>query len=130
MARPVSKYPTELELEILKVLWREGGCTVREVREGLQESRRLAYTSVQTVLNIMTKKKYLERSKCGRSFLYHSRISEEATLRGILLDTVDRLFQGSAVSAVTEILQARALKPQDVKRLRRHMELLAQGEGS
>ena len=53
MARPASQHPTELELEILKVIWRDGACTVRNVREALAPTRKLAHTSVITVMNIM-----------------------------------------------------------------------------
>ena len=53
MARPASRHPTELELEILKVLWREGPLSGRQVRDALVPFRDLAYTSVMTVMNIM-----------------------------------------------------------------------------
>ena len=56
MARPSSRYPTELELEILKILWQKGPLSVREVQEALDDFRKLAYTSVMTMLNIMSKK--------------------------------------------------------------------------
>ena len=53
MARSPSQHPTELELEILKVLWRIGPATVRTVREELAAVRELAYTSVMTMMTIM-----------------------------------------------------------------------------
>ena len=56
MARPRSRFPTELELDILKTLWRSGPATVRQVREALEPQRSLAHTSVMTVMNIMVDK--------------------------------------------------------------------------
>ena len=70
MARQVSKHPTELELEILKVLWRNGPLTGRDVRDCLAiETRDLAYTSVMTVMGIMEDKGYLKRKKSGKTFM-------------------------------------------------------------
>ena len=56
MARRSSNYPTELELEILKILWKDGECTVRKARDALKGFRKLAYTSVMTMMLIMTEK--------------------------------------------------------------------------
>ena len=57
MARPASKGPTELELEILKILWQRGPLPVRDVRDALVGFRDLARTSVITIMNIMVRKK-------------------------------------------------------------------------
>ena len=76
MVRPRSQHPTELELEILKILWRDGPACVRRVRDGLSGFRELAYTSVMTVMNIMMKKAYLKRSREGRLFVYRPLVSE------------------------------------------------------
>jgi len=70
MSRPVSPQPTELELMILKVLWRRSPQAVSEVREALAaEDRPLAHTSVITTLNTMVRKKYLTRVKEGKAFV-------------------------------------------------------------
>ena len=63
MARPTSKHPTELELEILKVLWRASPLTGRQVRDALVGFRDLAYTSVMTIMGIMEDKGYVRRKK-------------------------------------------------------------------
>src|SRR5688500_53599 len=84
MARPRSQHPTELELEILKVIWRDGPSNVRHVRDELAAWRDLAYTSVMTIMNIMTQKAYLRRVKEGSCFTYHPRITERNTTRKML----------------------------------------------
>ncbi len=105
MTRPASRYPTELELEILKVLWRDGSSTVRQARDALAEVRDLAYTSVMTVMNIMTRKGYLKRKKNGRSFVYSPRIAEAETKHGLLGDVVERAFDGSARAVMLSLLE-------------------------
>ena len=79
MVRPPSSSPTELELLILKVLWRKSPQTVREVREALATAgRKLAHTSVITTLNVMVRKKYLRRSMQGNACLFAPRLTHTA----------------------------------------------------
>ncbi len=119
MARPPSRYPTELELEILKVVWRQGPQSGREVRDTLAQRRELAYTSVMTVLNIMTKKKYLRRSKSGASFVYRAVVSEKAVSRGMLGDLVDRVFDGSSSAVLVNLMEDAELNPGELEKLRK-----------
>lgn len=118
MARPASRHPTELELEILKILWRDGPASVRHVRDTLASSRTLAYTSVMTIMNIMTKKCYLQRTKAGGSFVYRPKISAADTTRGMLKDLVDRVFDGSAVAAMVNLLETSDIHAEELARLR------------
>ncbi len=118
MARPPSRYPTEFELEILKILWRDGPATVREVREALARSRELAYTSVMTIMGIMTKKKYLARSMQGASYVYRARISERATIRRMLRDLVERAFGGSATAVMLNLLETADIDEAEIRKLR------------
>lgn len=119
MARPSSKHPTELELEILKVLWQAGPVTVRQVREALAPVRRLAHTSVITVMNIMVDKGYLARRKRGPSYVYRPRVSQEATTGRMLRDLVDRVFDGSASAVMVNLLESGELNDAEIKRLRK-----------
>ena len=80
MARPSSTHPTELELEILKILWRDGPSLAKRVQEEIGDFRDLAYTSVLTIMNIMTKKKYLKRQKKGKSYVYEAVIDQDRHL--------------------------------------------------
>jgi predicted transcriptional regulator len=118
MARPASRHPTELELEILKILWRHGPLNVREVRERLSEVRQLAYTSVMTVMNIMVKKGYLQRNKKGLTYVYQPRTSRQATVRRMLGDLTDRLFNGSAASLMLNLLETAEIDPDELEKLR------------
>ena len=118
MARPRSQHPTELELQIIKVIWRDGPSNVRHVRDELQAWRELAYTSVMTIMNIMADKGYLRRVKEGPSFTYHARVTERNTTRKMLKDVVDRAFDGSVTAAIETMLDAAELDAEERQLLR------------
>ena len=118
MARRASKHPTELELEILKVLWSAGPSPVRGVRDGLAVSRKLAYTSVMTIMNIMVDKGYLARVKQGPSYVYRPRVGQRATTRRMLKDLMDRAFDGSAAAVMVNLLESDALDADELRHLR------------
>ena len=107
MARPRHEQPTPGELEILKILWdRDGPTTVRDVLELVNqdaESPR-AYTSVMSLLNVMTDKGLLRRSPHGRAFLYEPVAPREHTLRALLGETLKRVYDGSASLLVAHLL--------------------------
>ncbi len=118
MARPASKHPTELELAILKILWRDGASSVRQVRDALVEFRDLAYTSVMTILGIMTRKGYVRRNKSGGSFVYKAVLTEGAAGRGMLRDIVDRVFDGSAVAVMQHLIETGDLDADELAQVR------------
>jgi len=118
MARPASKHPTELELAILKILWRDGPLPVRDVRDALAADRELAYTSVMTVMNIMAEKGYLRRRKQAARYVYRPVVGEEATSRRMLGDLVDRVFDGSASAAMVNLLDAADLDADELREIR------------
>ena len=118
MARPRSRHPTELELQILQVLWRSGPAPVREVRDDLAPRRDLAYTSVMTIMNIMVDKGYLSRKKNGPSYVYRPRVTEKATSRRMLRDLVTRVFNGSAMAVVVHLLESSDVDEAEIRTLR------------
>ncbi len=128
MARPASKHPTELELEILKILWRDGPLPVADVRHALTDFRDLARTSVTTMLTIMLEKGYLSRRKEGSVYLYRPRLAEGATTGRMLKDVVDRAFEGSTASAVVKMLESSDLDDAEIKRIRALLDDLEGGD--
>lgn len=121
MARPSSEHPTELELEILKVLWQESPLPVRDVRRRLAEEagRVLAHSSVITMLNIMVRKGYLRRKRDGKAFLFAPKIAKQSVSGRMLRDVVTRLFDGSASAMVLSLLETSDLDDEEMKELRR-----------
>ncbi len=127
MARPASKHPTELELEILKIIWREGPSPVKQVQRALVGFRNLAYSSVTTIMNIMVEKKYLARKKGRASFIYRPRISQAATTERMLKDMVNRAFDGSAATVMLKLLETSELDDSEVKKIRSFLDRQAGG---
>ncbi len=107
MARPRHEQPTPAELQVLKILWdRVGPSTVRDVLEDVNRDSDppRAYTSVMSLLNVMTDKGLLRRSPQGRAFLYEPVSPREQTLRSLLGETLERVYNGSASLLVAHLL--------------------------
>lgn len=120
MARPASRHPTELELTILKILWRGSPLLARDVQNALaDEGRELAKTTVITTLNTMIGKGYLRRKKRGNSFLFSPRIDEATVSERVLSDVVDRVFDGSTSAVLLKLFDVRNVESDELKELRR-----------
>lgn len=121
MARPESEYPTELELEILKVLWDESPLPVREVRDRLEQhaGRTLAHSSVITMLNIMHRKGFLKRQKQGKAFLFAPKVEKENVSGGMMSDLLSRLFDGSPTAMVLNLLETGEIDNDELDEIRR-----------
>ncbi len=107
MARPRHEQPTPAELQVLKVLWdRHGPSTVRDVFEivNRESNPPRAYTTVMSLLNVMTDKGLLRRSPHGRAFLYEPVSPREQTLRLLLGETLEKVYNGSASLLVAHLL--------------------------
>ena len=121
MARPESEHPTELELEILKVLWRESPLPVRDVRARLEEDagRSLAHSSVITMLNIMHRKGFLKRRKVGKAFLFSPKVEKERVTGRMMGDLLSRAFDGSPTAMVLNLIETADLDADELAELRR-----------
>ncbi len=122
MPRPSSEHPTPGELEVLQVLWRLGPCTVRQVMEALNRTRRRAYTSVMSLLNVMADKRLVRRKPLGRAFVYSAGVREQPTLRRMVGDLVERAFAGSAGQLVVHALEQTDPSVHDLDQIRRLIE--------
>ena len=120
MARPKSENPTELELEILKILWDTAPLSVRDVRERLEKNgRQLTHSSVITMLNIMVRKEYLKREKEGKAFLFSPTESKQDVTGGIVGDVVSRLFGGSTSAMMLNLLETGELDADELGEIRK-----------
>jgi BlaI family transcriptional regulator, penicillinase repressor len=118
MARdPKARPLTRLELEIMKALWGGGPGTVEAVRERLPAEPRLAYTTVQTMLNVLFRKGKVKRKLAGRAYEYRPVVSRAKAARVAIRDLIDRLFGGSAESLVMNLVETRELTPETLSRL-------------
>ena len=121
MARTRSQHPTELELEILKVLWDEAPLPVREVRSRLQSraNRSLAHSTVITMLNIMHDKGFLKRKKEGKSFLFSPKVKKDRVTGGMMGDLLSRAFDGSPSAMVLNLLETTELDADEFAEIRK-----------
>ena len=103
MKRPGKTALTKLELELMQIIWRLGSGTVSAVQAELP--RPLAYTTVQTMLNILERKGKLKRDLEGRAFVYSARVTEAKALGQGVRDLIDRMFGGSSEELVMSLLK-------------------------
>ena len=124
MPRPPSEHPTELELQILKLLWEQSPCTVREIRDALAEQGRdLAHTSVITSLGTMVDKRQLRKlpPTAGKAFRFAPILKQRDVSKGMVGDLVERLFDGSAESMMLNLFDIHDLDEEEIKRLRKRL---------
>ena len=115
---------TRLELKIMQVIWRLGRCTVSAVQAELTPA--LAYTTVQTMLNILERKGKLHRELEGRAYVYWARVTEDKALGQTLRDVIDRMFGGSSEELVMSLLKSRQI---DARRLAKLTEQFNKTKG-
>ena len=110
---------TAQELEIMKVVWRSGASTVRDVYETLLEHRKIAYTTVMTMMNILEQKKYLRKSAEDRAYIYRPAKPKKQVIKGMVREFVDRVFNGSAEPLLVHLIEDRKLTNKDLDELAR-----------
>ncbi|HLV79465.1 MAG TPA: BlaI/MecI/CopY family transcriptional regulator [Chthonomonadaceae bacterium] len=120
--------PTDAELSILRVLWRQGPRTVREVYEELSRERPMVYTTVLKLMQIMTEKGLVRREEHGRAHLYHATQSEENAQRRLVGDLLERAFGGSAQKLILQALTHRKASKEELAEIRRLLDEL-EGKG-
>jgi len=115
MARRKSERLTPLELEIMHVLWDTGPANVQTVQQKLE--RELAYTTVQTMLNILHRKGKVKRTLKDRAYFYKPAVSRSQVVRHAVSDLVEHLFGGSVESLVMSLVETKHLTPQKLARI-------------
>ena len=120
MARRKSEQLTPLELEIMHVLWETGPANVQLVQQELK--RELAYTTVQTMLNILQRKGKVKRTLKERAYFYKPVVSRSQVVGQHMSDIVERLFGGSAENLVMSLVEAKHLTPEKLARLRKLLD--------
>jgi len=112
---------TPLELDIMKTLWDSGPSTVQTVQRQLH-ARDLAYTTVQTMLNVLHRKGKVKRSLKDRAYLYRPAVTRQRVVADTIKDLVDRLFGGSGESLILSMVQTRHISTAELKRLHRLLD--------
>ena len=115
---------TPLELQIMKVLWDCGPSTVQAVQGSLSEGPRLAYTTVQTMLNVLHRKGHVKRTIRGKAYEYEPLLSRENASSNAIRDMVDRLFGGSVEALLMSLVRSKELNPRKLAKLTALVEKL------
>jgi BlaI family transcriptional regulator, penicillinase repressor len=117
--RPKSDTLTAQELEIMKVIWPLGEATVREVYDALRARRTVAYTTVQTMMNILETKGHLKKAPGEKAQIYTPVRPQQAVVRSMVREFVDRVFDGSARPLLVHLLKEKGLTERERKEIQR-----------
>ena len=109
---------TELQLDILRVLWTKGEQPVAAVHAALAPTRDLAPTTVATLLKRLANRGIVTHRTEGRQFLYRALVSEEEATRTMLDETLDKLFAGDVPAMMAQLLRSRDVAAGDLERIR------------
>lgn len=113
---------TDLQLEILDVLWARTEATVAEVHDALQQRTRLARKTIGTLLGRLEKQGFLAHREEGREFVYRATVPRSAVARATVDNVVSRVFRGDVAAMVSHALEASEVREGDVEQIR---EMLA-----
>jgi predicted transcriptional regulator len=127
MRKPTLPRPTDAELAILRVLWRLGPSTVRQVQEALNQDRETGYTTVLKLMQIMTEKGLVRRDETDRSHVYQARLKQEQTQRQLVDDLLERAFGGSARQLVMQALSGKKTSAKELAQIRELLDELERG---
>jgi BlaI family transcriptional regulator, penicillinase repressor len=117
--RPPSTTLTGQELEIMKVVWERKSATVRDVYETLLERRKVAYTTVMTMMKILERKHYLKKTQADRAFVYRPAQPQRQVIAGLVRDFVNRVFNGSAEPLLVHLVEEHGLSRKELEEIAR-----------
>ena len=110
---------TEQELEIMKIVWERESATVRDVYETLLERRKVAYTTVMTMMKILEQKKYLKKNQTDRAHVYRPAQPRTKVIGAMVRDFVNRVFNGSAEPLLVHLVEEHDLSREDLEEIAR-----------
>ena len=124
MAKTVCRVrpPTPFELEILKIVWELKTATVRDIYETLRERRKIAYTTVMTMMKIMEGKGQLKKSQAGRAYVYKATHTRESVIKEMVEEFVDRVFNGTPEALLAHLIDESDLSLEEQRKIKRMIE--------
>jgi predicted transcriptional regulator len=108
---------TEQELEIMKVVWERENVTVRDVYEALLERRKVAYTTVMTMMKILEQKQYLKKNQADRAYVYRPARPKRQVIGDMVRDFINRVFNGSAEPLLVHLVEEHDLSRQELEEI-------------
>ncbi len=128
MPRPTSSQPTEVELQILRILWEQGPSTARQIHNRLAQERDTNYSTTVKMLTVMLDKRLVKRDATVRPQVFRPVASQERTQQRMLKDLIKRAYDGSAGSLVLQALASQKASRQELVEIRRLLGELERGE--
>lgn len=126
MARPASTQPTDVELQILRILWRDGPSIARHVHDSLLATKKTAYSTSVKMLSVMLEKGLLKRDDDVRPQVYRPAVPQHKTQKHILKDVIEKVYDGSVQSLMMHVLSTKKATPKELDEIR---QLIDQMEG-
>jgi predicted transcriptional regulator len=120
--RPKSDTLTGQELEIMKIVWPLGRATVRDVYDTLRDRRTIAYTTVQTMMNILETKGHLKKEPGEKAQLYVPVRPQQAVVRSMVREFVERVFDGSARPLLVHLVREKGLTDRERRALQKLLD--------
>ena len=114
--------PSNSELEILRILWKRGPSTVRDVHDELKRERDVGYTTVLKIMQVMAEKKIVTRDESERSHVYKAAVEEKSVKRRLVSDLLDKAFDGSAAQLVMQALSDKRASAEDLRKIRKLLD--------
>jgi len=120
---------TELQIAVLRLLWDQGELTVAQIWEQLYAERKLAQTTIATIVARLQRRRILARRTKDRQFVYRALVTEADVQHSMVSELTERLFAGDVTALVSHLLSARDMSPGDVARLRKMMKSIRPASG-
>jgi BlaI family penicillinase repressor len=109
---------SDLQLDVLRVIWRDDEATVAKVHSELLPKRGLATTTIATVLTRLEKRGVLAHRREGRQFVYRSLVTEKDAARNMVNELTERVFNGDAAELVAHLINERKVTNGELDRLK------------
>jgi len=122
MPRTPSSQPTEVELQILSILWKQGTSTARQIHNQLAEVRDTNYSTTVKMLSVMLEKDLVRRDESVRPQLFRPAATQERTQRRMLKELIQKVYDGSAGSLVLQALASQKTSPEELAEIRRMLD--------
>jgi BlaI family transcriptional regulator, penicillinase repressor len=122
MARPPSAHPTDVELELLQILWQTGPASLGQICAALRARRPAATTTVATMLKVMLEKKLVQRKSGKQGYRWSAKTTRQTAATGMVRKLVDLVFDGSAERLVAHLVESGELSDQERKEIQQLMQ--------
>lgn len=122
MARPASNQPTEVELQILRILWDDGPSIARHIHNALQRTKKTTYSTTVKMLSVMLDKALVRRNDTASPQVYRAAVSRDSAGKRLVKDLVDKVYDGAAMSLVLHALKSAKASPDELQEIRRLLD--------